>query len=100
LRRKRKQCREATPHFIQGKNHSGFSAKKVRTLIENVSSLIIDRYFSKYGVMYILILALLSLLLLRYIFTSILKKVSPLIEQVIAENNQAKKIISLARITD
>jgi len=37
LRPKRKKSREASPHFIQGKNHSGFSAKKVRTSTKNVS---------------------------------------------------------------
>ena len=38
LRPKRKKSSEASPHFIQVKNYSGFSAKKVRTSTKNVSN--------------------------------------------------------------
>jgi hypothetical protein len=35
--RKRKKPSAASPHFIQAKSYSGFSAKKVRTSTKNVS---------------------------------------------------------------
>lgn len=55
---------------------------------------VIDRYFSVYGFMYVLVLALLSCFFLIILFSWTIKKIDPLIKKGRQEQDKVKEMIN------